>query len=84
MEAFCEAGGAEYLGKISKSHPQVFCTLLGKILPPQTQISGDPSSPIQTIKRVELVVIQPPKDITPVKSAPKGLLAEVVNVNASR
>src|SRR5262245_65105909 len=36
MEAFCEAGGAEYLRKISKTHPQVFCTLIGKILPQQT------------------------------------------------
>jgi hypothetical protein len=56
--------------------------LLGKILPPQTQVSGDPSNPLP-IKRIELVVIEPPKDITPVK-APKGLLTEVVNVNASR
>jgi len=31
MQAFCEAGGAEYLRKISKSHPQMFCALLGKI-----------------------------------------------------
>jgi len=54
----------------------VFCTLLGKILPQQTQISGDPSNPLP-IKRIELVVIEPPKNITPVKSAPKGLLAEV-------
>jgi len=76
MQAFCEAGGAEYLRKISKSHPQVFCALLDKILPQQTQISGDPSNPLP-IKRIELVVIQPPKNITPVKSAPKGLLAKV-------
>jgi len=76
MQAFCEAGGAEYQRKISKSHPQVFCTLLGKILPQQTQIFGDSSNPLP-IKRIELVVIEPPKNITPVKSAPKGLLAEV-------
>ena len=58
MEACCEAGGAEYLRKISKSHP------------------GDPSTP-PPIKRIELVVSEPPKNITPVKSARKGLLVEV-------
>ena len=61
----------------------MFCTLLGKILPPQTQISAEPSNP-RPIKRIELVVIEPPKNITPVKSAPKGLRGGVVNVNASR
>ena len=29
------------------------------------------------IKRIELVVIEPPKNITPVKSSINGLLAEV-------
>src|SRR5262249_54061605 len=53
MEAFCEARGAGYLRKIAKSHPQVFCALLGKILPPQTQISGEPSNPLP-IKRIEM------------------------------
>src|SRR5262245_2153236 len=52
MQAFSEAGGADYLRKISKTHPQVFCTLLGKILPAQTQISGDPNNPLQTINRI--------------------------------
>jgi hypothetical protein len=53
------------------AHPQVFCALLGKILPMQTQISGDPNNPL-TIKRIELVVIELPKNITPVKSALQG------------
>ena len=82
LEAFCEAGGVTYLRKIAKSKPQVFCALLGKILPPQTQISAEPSNPLP-IKRIELVVIEPPKNITPVKSAPKGLLAEVPASRAS-
>ena len=74
MEAFSMVGGAEYLRRISRTHPQVFCALLGKILPAQTQISGDPANPLQTINRIEYVVIQPPKQLSP----------QVVNVNASR
>jgi len=75
MQAFCEAGGAEYQRKISKSHPQVFCTLLGKILPAQTQISGDPSNPL-TINRIEFVLIKPPQ-YTPPKER------DIANVDAT-
>jgi len=83
MAAFSDVGGSDYLRLIAVSHPQVFCSLLGKILPTQTQISGDPNNPL-TINRIELVVIKPPVDITQVRSAPKGLLAEIINVNPSR
>lgn len=38
MNAFDKAGGESYLAKIAAKHPQVFCALLGKVLP--TQITG--------------------------------------------
>lgn len=39
QQAFDEAGGVNYLKDIAKSHPQVFCSLVGKIIP--TKIEGD-------------------------------------------
>lgn len=43
--AFEEVGAASYLAKVAKEHPQVFCTLLGKVLP--TQLSGPDDGPIK-------------------------------------
>jgi len=37
--AFEKAGGEAYLEKVARDNPQVFCALLGKVLP--TQITGD-------------------------------------------
>lgn len=39
QQAFDDAGGSEYLTGLAKSHPQVFCSLVGKIIP--TKIEGD-------------------------------------------
>jgi hypothetical protein len=36
IEAFENAGGAEYLTELAKTNPSVFCVLLGKLIPPQT------------------------------------------------
>lgn len=38
--AFHQVGGAEYLERIAKTEPAVFCGLLGKVLPTQLQHSG--------------------------------------------
>ena len=38
--AFHHVGGAEYLQRIAKTEPAVFCGLLGKVLPTQMQHSG--------------------------------------------
>lgn len=35
LRAFDEVGGQSYLATIAQSHPQVFCALLGKVLPMQ-------------------------------------------------
>lgn len=37
--AFDEAGGVSYLKAVAKTHPQVFCALVGKIIP--TKFEGD-------------------------------------------
>jgi hypothetical protein len=44
VAAFEQAGGEEYLAKVAQDNPQVFCTLLGKVLP--LTLSGDPEHPI--------------------------------------
>lgn len=55
LHAFEKVGGASYLETVAKDNPQVFCTLLGKILP--TQIAGDPDSPV--VHRIERVIVRP-------------------------
>jgi hypothetical protein len=49
LEAFEKAGGATYLAQVAKEQPQVFCALLGKVLP-MTIGGGDGSSGKLTIK----------------------------------
>lgn len=49
LGAFDEVGGQAYLAKVANDIPQVFCTLLGKVLP--TQITGDPDNPLQVVER---------------------------------
>ena len=49
IEAFEKAGGVGYLTKVAMESPQVFCTLLGKVLP--LQVATDPERPLEmTIK----------------------------------
>lgn len=43
--AFTRAGGVEYLVGVAKEQPQVFCTLLGRVLP--LQVTGDPEHPVE-------------------------------------
>jgi hypothetical protein len=43
--AFDQVGGVEYLTMVARTHPQVFCALLGKVLPTQiTGADGDPKN----------------------------------------
>lgn len=39
QQAFNDAGGADYLVGLAESNPAVFCTLLGKIVPAQVEMS---------------------------------------------
>lgn len=38
MQAFENVGGSDYLTTLASSHPQVYCALLGKVLP--TALAG--------------------------------------------
>lgn len=44
MQAFDRAGGVAYLRKVAAEQPQVFCTLLGKVLP--MQVTGKDDAPL--------------------------------------
>lgn len=46
-EAFARAGGPDYLLGVAKEQPQVFCTLLGRVLP--LQVTGDPAAPVKLV-----------------------------------
>lgn len=39
LAAFDKVGGPAYLQRVAKKNPQVFCTLLGKVLP--LQVTGE-------------------------------------------
>lgn len=41
LQAFNAVGGAKYLAKQAEENPQAFMTLLGKVLPTQTQFTGE-------------------------------------------
>ncbi len=45
VEAFHRAGGVEYLVQIAKTNPQVFCSLVGKVIP--LQVTGEGGGPVQ-------------------------------------
>jgi len=44
LEAFEQAGGANYLRRIASSDPRTFCTLLGNVLP--MQLTSEDSGPV--------------------------------------
>ena len=44
-EAFYESGGKNYLIGLAVSNPQVFCALLGKIIP--TEVVGEGEGPVK-------------------------------------
>lgn len=58
VEAFEKAGGVDYLVAVAKDNPQVFCTLLGKVLP--LQVSGEGGKPIE-IRWGDMVDVTPSK-----------------------
>src|SRR5271154_6858999 len=45
MNAFTKVGGEDYLVKVAKKNPAVFCALLARILPLQLTAGGGDSSP---------------------------------------
>lgn len=53
LSAFDSVGGSTYLVEVAKEHPQVFCTLLSKVLP--KDIVADVNLTAPTNLRVEIV-----------------------------
>jgi len=53
LDALERAGGVDYLLTQSANNPNAFLTLVGKVLP--LTVAGDPTNPLQTVTRVELV-----------------------------
>lgn len=47
LGAFSEVGGQRYLARVADENPQVFCTLLGKVLP--MTVAGDADNPVKVI-----------------------------------
>lgn len=53
INALDKAGGEEYLLQQAMANPTAFLTLIGKVLP--TQITGDPTNPLQAHLTVKYV-----------------------------
>ena len=49
LEAFKELGGVEYLVKVGEENPQVFCSLLAKVLPLDISNSDGSIAPTKII-----------------------------------
>lgn len=57
LGALDAVGGQAYLQKVAKEQPQVFCALLGKVLP--TTLAGDKDNPaIPFPTRIEIVAVE--------------------------
>lgn len=70
LGAFEASGGMRYLMTVAREHPQVFCALLGKLLP--TEVSGPNGGPIEVedarerlIDRVNSIAARIGTDETP-------------------
>lgn len=57
-EAFELAGGVSYLHNLALSHPQVFCSLLGKTVPQEQKLLGDEDNPLFP-SRIEIALVRP-------------------------
>lgn len=40
LAAFDQVGGVDYLARTAESHPQAFMSLLGRVLPIQTEVNA--------------------------------------------
>ena len=60
LKAATDAGDGDlsaYLLQQANGNPTAFLTLLGKVLP--MQVGGDPDNPVETIHRIERVIVSP-------------------------
>src|SRR3954451_17146322 len=57
LGALDDAGGQAYLMRQAEEIPTAFMTLLGKVLP--TTLAGDSHNPINSIARIQYVIVDP-------------------------
>ena len=50
LEATAEDGGEEFFADLRDSDPKTFASLVGKLIPNQTHISGDEGGPVLILK----------------------------------
>ena len=50
LEATAEDGGEEFFTGLRDSDPKTFATLVGKLIPNQTHVSGDDGGPVVVIR----------------------------------
>jgi hypothetical protein len=50
LEATAEDGGEEFFAGLRDSDPKTFATLVGKLIPNQTHITGEEGGPVVVIK----------------------------------
>ena len=55
--ALQDAGGQKYLSQQARDNPAAFLSLLGKILPKDVNLGGQPDNPVR-IDRIELVALK--------------------------
>lgn len=54
LEALDRSGGVDYLIRQADENPTAFMTLIGKVLPMQTELSGPNGAPIQTSGKLDM------------------------------
>ena len=57
LGALEDEGGQEYLRAQARENPTAFLTLIGKVLP--TTIAGDKDNPVNTVGKIEIVLVRP-------------------------
>ena len=50
LEATAEDGGEEFFAGLRDSDPKTFASLVGKLIPNQTQLTGDDGGPVLILK----------------------------------
>ena len=56
-QALSDAGGAAYLLEQAHENPSAFMTLVGKILPKDVNVGGQPDNPLTTVSKVVLMAM---------------------------
>lgn len=58
LNALDKAGGEEYLYQQAIQNPSQFLTLIGKVLPKDVNVGGQPENPIRVVKKIRLIPLE--------------------------